>query len=152
MLILEHGGEKLGFPVRRALDIVTLSDELLPADDPAVRGITVIDGVPIEVIDMAALARRAGTADVTPICLVQGADSAWTDTMLRPMIEAAGYRVAQDLQPGETAAVTLVAGDDPAPAGNPAGNVVRLPRDTATGRPAIDAERLAQALATGDQR
>lgn len=152
MLILEHGGEKLGFPVRRALDIVTLSDELLPAVDPGVRGVTVIDGVPIEVIDMAALTHRAGAADATPICLVQGADSAWTDTMLRPMIEAAGYRVAQDLQPGETAAVTLVAGDDPTPEGNPAGNVVHLPRDIATGRPAIDAERLAQALATGNQR
>ncbi|ONF95898.1 chemotaxis protein CheA [Sphingomonas jeddahensis] len=143
MLMLASTEAATGYLVRRALDIVTIHDDLLPSSNPAIAGIVVIEGEPLEVIDPVRLAGGAARAVKRPICLVQGLDGGWADSMLRPMIEAAGYRVAQALAPGEVAAVTLAAGDERATGGN----VVWLSRDTATGRPQIDPQALAQALA-----
>jgi two-component system chemotaxis sensor kinase CheA len=149
MLMLPGAGQATGYLVRRALDIVTVPDELLPAADPRVRGVAMIDGAPVEFIDAAWWSPpNDGGGGGRPICLVQGVDSHWTDTMLRPMIEAAGYRVARDLAPGETAVVTLAADDEPATAGR----VVRLSRDAATGQPTLDTITLAQALSAGAAR
>ena len=94
MLLMSGGEAATGYLVRQALDIVTIDDELLAP------GVAVIAGEPIELVDpLAALA--------APICLIGGAEDRWTDAFLRPTIEAAGYRVARSLAPGETAAVTL---------------------------------------------
>ncbi|MDF2496262.1 chemotaxis protein CheW [Sphingomonas sp.] len=147
MLMLPETGEATGYLVRRALDIVTLQDDLLPSADPRVCGVAVIEGEPIELIDAAWWAAHGHRAP-RPICLVQGVDSHWTDTMLRPMIEAAGYRVARDLAPGETAVVTLAADDETAAVGR----VVRMARDAATGQPTLDSSVLAQALSAGAGR
>lgn len=148
MLMLAGAGEAIGYVVRRVIDIVTIHDDPLPADDPAISGIVVVDGEPLEMVEPARLGGRGAPTAGQPICLVQGLDTAWTEIMLRPMIEAAGYRVARTLAPGEVATVTLAAGDDTAPGDN----VVWLARDTATGRPQIDPQALAQALATGASR
>ena len=47
MLMLPGAGQATGYLVRRALDIVTVPDELLPAADPRVRGVAMIDGAPV---------------------------------------------------------------------------------------------------------
>ena len=134
-----------GYLVRRALDIVTFSDDLLPSGKFGVSGILVLDGDPVEVVDPACLMPQPAGSGTPPICLMQGGDTAWMEAMLSPLIEAAGYRVVHQLAPGEKPAVTLAAGDD-VPAG---GQVVRLTRDPDTGRPLLDSRALANALAAG---
>jgi two-component system chemotaxis sensor kinase CheA len=142
-LMLPGADTPTGYLVRRALDIVTYHDELLPSQDAAVRGILVLEGEPIEVIDPARLG-DGGAGDVAPppICLLQGEDTAWMEAMLTPLITAAGYRVARTLGAGEQAAVTLAVGDEAAADGQ----VVRLPRDPDTGRPLLDTDALASVL------
>lgn len=149
VLMLPGADTATGYLVRRALDIVTFSEELLPSADPGVIGILVIDSEPVEVMDPLHIAvPRAPTAGSPPICLMQGADSAWMEAMLSPLIEAAGYRVARQLAPGERATVTLGIGDD-VPA---SGQVVRLARDPNTGWPLLDSAALASALKAGAAR
>jgi two-component system chemotaxis sensor kinase CheA len=148
MLMLQDAAETTGYLVRRAVDIVTIDDAPLSSADPATSGIVVIDGEPIEMIDPLWRATSGAPPENRPICLVEGLDPVWTDAMLRPMIEAAGYRFARVLAAGEVAAVTLAAEDAPALGGN----VVWLSRDAATGRPQIDQQVLAQMLATRADR
>jgi two-component system chemotaxis sensor kinase CheA len=148
MLMLQDAAETTGYLVRRAVDIVTIDGAPLSSADPATSGIVVIDGEPIEIIDPLRRATSGAPAENRPICLVEGLDPVWTDAMLRPMIEAAGYRFARVLAAGEVAAVTLAAEDAPALGGN----VVWLSRDAATGRPQIDQQVLAQMLATRADR
>lgn len=147
-LMLPGASTATGYLVRRALDIVTFSDDLLPSDDPAVHGILVMAGEPIEVVDPAHLFGEDPGKPARPVCLLHGPDTAWMEAMLSPLIESAGYRVARALAPGEQAAVTLAVGDD-VPAD---GQVLRLARDPKTGRPMVDSTALATALASGAGR
>ncbi len=98
MLLLNGADGVVGYLVRQAIDIVTIADELLAP------GVALVDGAPIELVDP--LGQRA-----MPICLLAGDESPWADSFLRPTIEAAGYRVARSLAPGEVAAVTLSTDD-----------------------------------------
>lgn len=146
MLLFHQAEGATGFLIGRALDIVTIDADVLAADGAGVvTGIAVIDGEPIELVDPLRL--LAAGPGARPICLLQGEDSLWMETFLRPTIEAAGYRVARGLAPGEAAAVTLSSED----AVEPAGNVVKLGRDPA-GLPQIDRDVLARALASGGGR
>lgn len=146
VLLLDHAEGAIGYLVSRALDIVTIDADVLAAERSGiVTGIAVIDGEPIELLDPLRLAE--GRPAAKPICLLQGEDGLWMETFLRPTIEAAGYRVARSLAPGEAAAVTLSSEDQ----AEPDGKVVRLGRD-ATGRPHMDRDTLARVLAQGAQR
>lgn len=147
-LMLPGADTATGYLVRRAIDIVTFHDDLLPSNNPAVSGILVIEGEPIEVLDPAHLKPGRPDEKASPICLLQGPDTAWMEAMLSPLIKAAGYRIARELAPGEEAAVTLAAGDDVAGGGQ----VVRFDRDPDTGRPLVDSHALASALTTGAGR
>src|SRR3546814_18489156 len=60
-----------------------------------------------------------------PRCLIVGGEAAWMATVLRPVLERAGYHVTASLKPGETAAVVLAMEDDPIP-DHAAGPLVRL--------------------------
>ena len=149
MLLLSHGGEQWGYLVRCAIDIVTLTGELLPAHGArAVIGVAVIDGEPVEVVEPLRLMADAATnSGAPPICLLKGAETGWMEAFLRPTIEAAGYRVAHSLEPGETAAITFSTGDDALADAN----VIQLARDAVTGRPRIDLELIAGALSVASK-
>ena len=149
MLLLSHGGEQWGYLVRCAIDIVTLTGELLPAHGArAVIGVAVIDCEPIEVVEPLRLMADAATnSGAPPICLLKGAETGWMEAFLRPTIEAAGYRVAHSLEPGETAAITFSTGDDALADAN----VIQLARDAVTGRPRIDLELIAGALSVASK-
>jgi len=64
---------------------------------------------------------------VPPLCLIDGSQSAWMKTFLKPALETAGYRVTTTLQGGERADVVLTMDPDTAPAFDSA--VVRLRQD-----------------------
>jgi len=132
VLRLRDGSVELGYAIGEALDIVELPDALVPAHDSGpIAGVVAIDGEQVEVIDLHWLfsthADPNAAADA-PLCLLEGTDSAWLTTFLRPVLEAAGYRVATALRPGETAGVIVTMDGEQAPS-SCAAPVVRLRRD-----------------------
>lgn len=121
----------LAYPVREALDIVTLPAEISPASVPGViAGVVMLDGQPVELIDPLVLTESALNARRAPICLLRGPEAGWMEIFLKPSIEAAGYRVVRRLVEGETPDV-IVAMDGDEAAGGDAARVLRLGRTPA---------------------
>ncbi|WEK42840.1 MAG: chemotaxis protein CheW [Candidatus Sphingomonas colombiensis] len=121
----------LAYPVREAIDIVTLPAEISPAATQGViAGVTMIEGEPVEVIDPLMLTEGASRGRGAPLCLLSGAEAGWMEIFLKPSIEAAGYRVVRRLAEGETADIML-AMDDEVEVAAGAGRVVRLGRKPA---------------------
>jgi two-component system chemotaxis sensor kinase CheA len=140
VLRLRDGSVEIGYAISEALDIVELPDTIVPAHDAGpIAGVASIDGEQIEVIDLHwlfATRADAGSAGNAPLCLLDGAESAWMTTFLKPVLEGAGYRVTTALRPGETPRVLVRMGDDatPVPGEIP---VVRLRRDADGGDDSI---------------
>ena len=149
VLRLTDGAAELGYAIAEPIDIVRLPPELAPAHMPGHAGVAMIDGEQVEVLDPLALfADEPATPRDAPICLLQSDGAGWMDTFLRPTLEAAGYRCAVRLAPGERAAVALALDDEPK---GPAPGI-RLARDrataAATGAPyRYDRERVLAAVA-----
>ena len=143
VLMLQLDGREIAYPVRQAIEIVPLPDELTPVEAGAIVALAVIEGAPVELIDPLLLFERVGDAPARPLCLLHGADSPWMDAFLRPTIEAAGYRVARTLAPGETAQVALAMNDESAPPPAPA---IRLGRRRGEGVYRYDRAALVRAL------
>jgi two-component system chemotaxis sensor kinase CheA len=139
VLRLRDGDAEIGYAISDAIDIVTLPETVVPAREAGpVAGVVSIDGEQIELLDLHWLFATHGAelgAAAPPVCLIDGAESAWMTTFLKPVLEGAGYRVATGLKTGEAAAVVLTMSASGAPV---QGNVpvVRLRRDRAVGGPA----------------
>ena len=132
VLRLRDGGLEIGYAIAEALDIVELPDAIVAAREAGpIAGVVAIDGEQVEVIDLHwifANHAAGGSAFGAPLCLLDGANSAWMTTFLKPVLEGAGYRVTAALRPGEVAQVVLRMDEDAATAGGSA-SVVRLRRD-----------------------
>lgn len=150
-MILPLAGMEGGLPDRPKLRLLRLSDglvELLHAvgdvedaielprslspvpDDPLVEGLTLHEGRPVAVLDGHELFARFGDAPqraARPLCRLP--DSDWARTILAPLVEAAGYEIAQDETPAEEV-VTILAEDIYEVASHlgslPAGRIIRL--------------------------
>ena len=133
VLRLRDGTAEIGYAIGEALDIVELPEAIAPAREAGpIAGVVAIDGEQIEVIDLHWLfANHAGASgDIdAPLCLLEGAESAWMATFLKPVLEAAGYRVATALRPGQAARAVVRMDDDAVSATGSAAPVVRLRRD-----------------------
>lgn len=134
VLRLRDGAAEIGYAISEALDIVSLPDTVVPAREAGpVAGVVSIDGDQIELLDLHWLFATHGAdlgAGTPPLCLIDGAESDWMKTFLKPVLEGAGYRVATKLKAGETAAVVLTMGAAP-PVAHRDVPVVRLRRDRA---------------------
>ena len=151
VLRLTDGIAEIAWAVAEAIEIVTIPRELAPAAGPAlIAGVAMIDGVPVEVLD--ALALFAGepmaSADL-PLCLLHCDGSGWMDVFLRPALEAAGYRCASAVSPGERPAVALAMEGADLPA--TAAPVVRLRRDRSGGEGVYRYDRDALIAALADR-
>ena len=135
ILRFRDGAVEIGYAIAEALDIVELPDTVVPARDAGpIAGVVVIDGDQVELLDLHWLfANHADTstgvtgADL-PLCLLDGPESAWMTTFLKPVLEGAGYRVATTLRAGEKPRVVVQMEGGAAPA-NGSGALVRLRRD-----------------------
>ncbi len=113
LLRLTDGMSEIAYALDEVLDIVTLSAPVRPAAKAGpVAGVALVQGRQVELLDVHWLfAHRhdvtAGDASEAPICLLVGADP-FLDTILRPVIEAAGYRVLREGDPGAEGAATLI--------------------------------------------
>lgn len=132
VLRLRDGGLEIGYAIGEALDIVELPDAIVAAREAGpIAGVVAIEGEQVEVVDLHWIfAHHAqGGSDLgAPLCLLDGAESAWMTTFLRPVLEGAGYRVTSALRAGESAQVVVrMDGDVATPVGSAA--VVRLRRE-----------------------
>jgi two-component system, chemotaxis family, sensor kinase CheA len=97
---LNDGQHEMGYAFAEVLDFATIENEVIPAERPGeVSGVSLINGEPAELVDPHWLfANHVGAASQVKeqlVCLIPCWD-AWMQNMLRPLVEAAGYRVIDD--------------------------------------------------------
>ncbi|MDQ3482573.1 MAG: chemotaxis protein CheA [Pseudomonadota bacterium] len=104
---LNDGAQEIGYAFREVIDLSTIEREIIPADNPGeISGVTLIDGEPAELVDAhwlfaSHLGTSARRSDDLPLCRLPGGDP-WMQNLLRPIVEAVGYRVVGDEHEGET--------------------------------------------------
>jgi two-component system, chemotaxis family, sensor kinase CheA len=140
LLRLSDGLTDLLYAVRDVEDATELPARLAPAgDDPLIEGLALIGGQPVAVLDAHALFARFGDAPqpvARPLCLLPDTD--WARSILGPLVEAAGYRVAEDADNDTAGALTILTEEIYEVASHlgelPAGPIIRL-RDQPDGAP-----------------
>ncbi len=99
LLRLSDGDSELAYIVREVVDAGAMTEDLVPvADDPAIEGVTLIDGELVPLLDAHRLFARSPAASRSgpaPICRVPEG-SEWSRTILEPLVRAAGYAVTSD--------------------------------------------------------
>jgi two-component system chemotaxis sensor kinase CheA len=131
VLRLTDGAVELGYAVDEVLDMLPLAPEIVPAAATGdVRGVCRVGDGQAEVLDLHWLFARhaAPQAGSRPICVLPEGDP-FMETILRPLVESAGYRVVGPDHPeaGQAAVAILGSPADPIPAS--AARILRL-RDT----------------------
>ncbi|TPG49097.1 chemotaxis protein CheA [Sphingomonas glacialis] len=136
VLRLRDGATEIAYAIKDALDIVELPSAIVPAQEVGpIAGVVALDGEQIEVLDLFWIFSTHGASPLeaeAPLCLLDGAESAWMTTFLKPVLEASGYRVTATLRPGEVPQVLVRMEGDVAPSAS-AIPVVRLRRDAEGG-------------------
>ncbi|WP_300974538.1 chemotaxis protein CheA [Sphingomonas sp. LHG3406-1] len=116
---LSDGRVQLGLAFREVIDLDAIADVIIPADGPGpVEGVTLVAGEPAELVDahwLFAGASRITTAETAlPVCRLDLADP-WVRNMLRPIVEAAGYRVVPAESEGDADLAIAWVGSKPPP-------------------------------------
>jgi two-component system chemotaxis sensor kinase CheA len=127
LLRLTDGGTEIAYAVREIVDIIPFAGTPIPASAPGeIRGVALVEGEQVELLDLHWLfARHAGApADARrPICLLPTEDP-FLETILRPLVESAGYEVRTG-GPDEEADLVIHT-DASAPPPATTGRVLRL--------------------------
>jgi two-component system, chemotaxis family, sensor kinase CheA len=97
LLRLSDGRTEIGYAIREVVDLSALVQETIFGQGAGeVAGVTLVGGEPAELIDahwlFASLGDPRQAAAERPLCRLP-ADDPWIQNMLRPLVEAAGYRV-----------------------------------------------------------
>jgi len=125
---LSDGVNELGYAFREVIDLSAIGHEVILAECAGeVSGVTLISGEPAEIVDPHWLfANFAGSRSNQPDQLVcrLPADDAWMQNMLRPIVEAAGYRVVSDAD--EVDADIAIVSEAGAAKKGAAGRVIRV--------------------------
>ena len=97
---LNDGRNELGYAFAEVVDFATVDRDVIHADSPGeISGVSLINDEPAELIDAHWLfANHVGAAarQSEPLVCRMAGDDPWMQNMLRPMVEAAGYRVIGD--------------------------------------------------------
>ena len=105
VVVLSCAGTRLAYATAGAVD--TADIDLATASTQAGRTLALLEGRSVELLDLASLA-AAGHA-LQPTCRLPHGD-VWSRDVLRPLVEAAGYRVIDDAE--AAADVEIQLGDD----------------------------------------
>ncbi len=118
---LNDGAHEIGYAFEEVIDLSTIDRDVIPADNPGEIGaVTLIGGEPAELVDahwlfanhLGAAPKEAGEQ---PLCRLPG-DDPWMQNILRPIVEAVGYRVVGDDHDGKTD-LAITSGGRPAAKG-----------------------------------
>jgi two-component system chemotaxis sensor kinase CheA len=102
---LNDGAHEIGYAFREVIDLSTIDKEVIPADNPGeISAVTLIGDEPAELVDAHWLFAHhlgiaSGAASEQLVCRLPTGDP-WMQNMLRPIVEAVGYRVVGDEHEG----------------------------------------------------
>ena len=124
---LSDGTCEIGYAFREVIDLSAIAHEIIPAEHPGeISAVTLVAGEPAEVVDPHWLFANFLTATermpLQPVCRIP-ADDPWMQNMLRPIVEAAGYRVVSEADEFE---VDLAILSDASAEDNSASRTIRL--------------------------
>jgi two-component system chemotaxis sensor kinase CheA len=113
---LNDGVQEVGYAFEEVIDLSVLSHKVVQASSPGeISGVSLINGEPAELIDAHWLFSTYGGARTSiaeaSICRLPD-DDPWMQNMLRPIVEAAGYRVVGSSDPVEADLVIASVGAD----------------------------------------
>lgn len=94
---LNDGSQEVGYAFAEVVDFAAIDGEVIISDLPGeVSGVSLINGEPAEIVDphwlFATHGGSAAAASEQLLCRLPAEDP-WMQNILRPMVEAAGYRV-----------------------------------------------------------
>jgi two-component system chemotaxis sensor kinase CheA len=97
---LNDGNRELAYACREVIDFAVIDNDIIPSEHGGeISGVSLVNGEPAELIDAHWLfANHVGTAAAPAdrlVCRLPD-DDPWMQNMLRPIVEAAGYRVIGD--------------------------------------------------------
>ncbi|EDL47859.1 chemotaxis protein CheA [Erythrobacter sp. SD-21] len=128
LLRLSDGEHELVYAVKEVLDAADITDDVVPSEaDTAIEGVTLIGGKPIPLLDghaVFARYRAARKIDHTLTCRIPEG-SEWARTILEPLVQAAGYRIAGEDDEVE-ADLAIALAEDAAPITAGARETIRL--------------------------
>ncbi|MGN6154261.1 MAG: chemotaxis protein CheA [Sphingomicrobium sp.] len=133
---LNDGSHEIGYAFREVIDLSTIESDVIPAENPAeISGVTLIGGEPAELVDAHWLfAHHLGSTGSVraeqPLCRLPNGDP-WMQNMLRPIVEAVGYRVVGEEHDG---VADLVITSEPKKAGKAARTIVLRSEPEASGK------------------
>ncbi len=145
VLLMDDGKAALAFAIGAVIDIVAAGPPAAGAPAGPIAGVLLVEGRQVELLDPFWLFADAlggsvdhGDAAIAdrPLCVLGDRADPWTREVLRPLIEAAGYRVAFAGDPGSEGAAFVIAGDD-APVAGPAIRLRSLPAASGPGDASI---------------
>ena len=112
---LNDGSHEIGYAFKEVIDFAEVENEIIHSDRPGeVSGVSLINGEPAELIDAHWLfANHVGNASrgTDPLVCRLPSDDPWMQNMLRPIVEAAGYRVIGDQDEGDADLIIAAQGE-----------------------------------------
>ena len=113
---LNDGQNEIGYAFSEVIDFAAIEHEVIHADAPGeINGVSLICGEPAELIDahwlFANHVAAGAQAPIQLVCRIPGWDP-WMQNMLRPLIEAAGYRVVGHAEDEEADVVIASLGEE----------------------------------------
>jgi len=111
---LNDGAHEMGYAFAEVIDFATIDKDVIHADRPGeISGVSLVNGEPAELVDPHWLFANHVGATARPaeplLCRLPTEDP-WMQNMLRPIVEAAGYRVVGDEHEGDADLVIAAAG------------------------------------------
>jgi two-component system, chemotaxis family, sensor kinase CheA len=105
----------MGYAFAEVIELAAIENDVIHAERPGeVSGVTLIAGEPAELVDphwlFANHVGAAARASEVLVCRMPG-DDPWMQNMLRPIVEAAGYRVVGDDAEGKADLVIASQGE-----------------------------------------
>jgi two-component system chemotaxis sensor kinase CheA len=111
---LNDGAHEIGYAFAEVIDFATIENDVIHADRPGeISGVSLVAGEPAELVDAHWLfANHVGAAARIgePLVCRLPSDDPWMQNMLRPIVEAAGYRVVGDEHDGDADLVIAAQG------------------------------------------
>ena len=111
---LNDGSHEMGYAFAEVIDFATIDNEVIHAGRPGeISGVTLVNGEPAELVDPHWLfANHVGASarPTEPLVCRLPTDDPWMQNMLRPIVEAAGYRVVGEEHEGDADLVIAAAG------------------------------------------
>jgi two-component system chemotaxis sensor kinase CheA len=130
LLRLGDGQSEIAYGLTDVIDILPLPPGLIPAAQPGeVRGVVLVGDEQAELLDLHWLfARHSGRAAAggeRPVCAIPAGDP-FMDSILRPLVESAGYRIVSSGAPGSESAAVVIASEEAQTPAPPGARLVRI--------------------------